>query len=243
MSNRAWPLSLAAHEGLATARTGRWTSLLLILAVAWMVAAPGVADAVGVTHVIDAEREWIDAGGHVFVVTGARTDTGQNPIPALECEHLSAMDGIGASFAMACDLAVFADNASIYMAFAHIALVPDGGASWQLLHALGRRRAFEVISLGQRLSAEECLKAGLANRIAPAADLLTCAQSWAEELAARSPMATRRAKQILAHAQGARLADTIVFEASFQNACIASNDCKEGMAAFREKRTPVFTGN
>jgi len=100
MSNRAWPLSLAAHEGLATARTGRWTSLLLILAVAWMVAAPGVADAVGVTHVIDAEREWIDAGGHVFVVTGARTDTGQNPIPALECEHLSAMDGIGASFAL-----------------------------------------------------------------------------------------------------------------------------------------------
>src|SRR5690606_36771457 len=148
--------------------------------------------------------------------------------------------GIGASFAMACDLAVLADNASIYMAFAHIALVPDGGASWQLLHALGRRRAFEVIAMGQRLSAEECLRVGLANRVAPAPARPPFPRSGAEARAARAPVATRHAKQLLRHAQSASLADTIVFEASFQNGRIASNDCKEGVAAFREKRPPAF---
>lgn len=150
--------------------------------------------------------------------------------------------GIGASFAMACDLAVFADSASIYMAFAHIALIPDGGASWQLLHALGRRRAFETIAMGGRVTADEALKCGLANRVVPVAELLTFTQAWAEELAAKSPLATRHAKQILNRAHGFDLADTITFEASFQNGCVASNDCKEGVAAFKEKRKPVFNG-
>jgi len=99
-SRRAWPLSLAAREGVATARTGRWTSLLVVLAVAWIVAAPGAADAVAVSQLIDDEQAWIDAGGHVYVVTGARTDNSQNPIPAPVCDRLSAIDGIDASFAL-----------------------------------------------------------------------------------------------------------------------------------------------
>lgn len=100
MSRRVWPLSLAASEGVATARTGRWTSLLMALAVAWIVAAPGAADAVAVSRLIDDEQAWIDAGGYVFVVTGAREDNNQNPVPATTCEGLASVDGIGASFAM-----------------------------------------------------------------------------------------------------------------------------------------------
>lgn len=100
MSRRAWPLSLAAREGVATARTGRWTSLLVVLAVAWNIAAPGAADAVAVSQLIDDEQAWIDAGGHVYVVTGARTDNSQNPVPAPVCDRLSAIDGIDASFAL-----------------------------------------------------------------------------------------------------------------------------------------------
>lgn len=168
-------------------------------------------------------------------------DIATGPKPVIAAVN-GAAAGIGASFAMACDMAVFADNAYLYMAFAHIALVPDGGASWQLFNGLGRRRAFETIAMGGRVSADDALKSGLANRVVPAADLLTFTQSWAEELAFKAPAATRYTKQILNYAQGADLADSITFEASFQNACVASEDCKEGVAAFKEKRKPLFNG-
>jgi len=100
MSRRIWPLSLAAREGVATARTGRWTSLLMVLAVTWIVAAPGAADAIAVSRLMDDEQAWIDAGGYVFVVTGSREDNAQNPIPAPACEALASVDGIGAAFAL-----------------------------------------------------------------------------------------------------------------------------------------------
>ena len=97
---RVWPLGLSAREGVATARTGRWTSVLIVIAVAWAIAAPGIADAVGVTKVIESERAWIDAGGQVLVVTGAREEGQAAPVPALVCDRLSRIDGIDASFAL-----------------------------------------------------------------------------------------------------------------------------------------------
>lgn len=103
MSRPVWPLRLAAREGVETARAGRWTSLLIILAVAWACAIPGAADAVGVTALIEKEHAWIEAGGHVFVVEGARIEDqfGSPPaIPAPICEALSQYDGIDASFAL-----------------------------------------------------------------------------------------------------------------------------------------------
>lgn len=96
-----WPLGLSAREGVATARTGRWTSTLIVIAVAWAIAAPSIADAVEVTRLIESERAWIDAGGYVFVVTGARETGGTAaPIPADVCDRLSRMEGIDASFAL-----------------------------------------------------------------------------------------------------------------------------------------------
>ncbi len=98
---RAWPLGLSAREGVATARTGRWTSLLMVVAVAWLIAAPGVTDAVAVTRLIESERAWIDAGGYVFVVTGGREAGGTAaPVPAAVCDSLSRVDGIEDSFAL-----------------------------------------------------------------------------------------------------------------------------------------------
>ncbi|MCJ7827017.1 MAG: hypothetical protein MUP36_02105, partial [Demequinaceae bacterium] len=100
MSRPVWPLRLAAREGVDTARTGRWTSLLVVLAVAWASAVPGAADAVGVTQLVEDEHSWVEAGGHVFVVEGARTDGMPNPIPAPACERLNQYEGIDASFAL-----------------------------------------------------------------------------------------------------------------------------------------------
>lgn len=100
MSRHPWPLGLAAREGVATARTGRWTSLLMALAVTWLVAAPGAADAIAVSGLVDDEEAWIDAGGYVFVVTGSREDNSQNPIPAAACEGLASVGGIEGAFAL-----------------------------------------------------------------------------------------------------------------------------------------------
>ncbi len=98
---RAWRWRLAAREGFETAITGRWTSLLVMVTVAWACAVPGAADAVGVTRAVEGERAWLDAGGRVFVVTGARDAQGQtNPVPAATCDALSRVDGIAASFAL-----------------------------------------------------------------------------------------------------------------------------------------------
>ncbi len=100
MSKRVWPLALAAREGFETSRSGRWTSLLIVLAVTWACAVPGAADALNITDLVEKEHAWIEAGGNVFVVEGARAEGIPNPIPAPACETLSQYEGIDASFAL-----------------------------------------------------------------------------------------------------------------------------------------------
>lgn len=150
--------------------------------------------------------------------------------------------GIGAAYALACDLCVMANDASIYMAFAHIGFIPDGGATWQLLRGMGRRRAYELIATGGKLTAEECLQYGFANRVVPADNLAHTAQMLAEQLAEQAPLALRYAKEALYRVSTLDLEDAISFEASLQNYCVRSEDGREGVSAFLEKRKPVYKG-
>lgn len=150
--------------------------------------------------------------------------------------------GIGAAYALACDLCVMSENASIYMAFAHIGFIPDGGATMQLLKGMGRRRAYELIATGGSLSAEECLQYGFANRVVPAAELADTAQALAEQLAEQAPLALRYAKECLYEVDTMDLDDAIRFEAGLQNYCVRSEDGKEGVMAFFQKRKPVYKG-
>jgi len=153
-----------------------------------------------------------------------------------------AAAGIGSAYAMACDLTVMADDAYIYQAFAAIGLVPDGGATWHLATTLGRKQAYELMVSGEKVSAQKCLALGLCNRVVPAADLVTEAVSWAGELAAKSPLALRYAKQSLREAMENTLGNTISNEAKLQHLCITSEDFGEGVAAFMAKRPPVWKG-
>ena len=154
-----------------------------------------------------------------------------------------AAAGIGASFAMSCDLMVMADNAYIYEAFMAIALVPDGGATWHLVRQLGPKRAFEVIIEGEKITAARCVELGLANRVVPAAELLDEALRWARALASKAPLALRYSKEALSRAMQLDLPDTISYEAKLQNITMLSEDAKEGVTAFFEKRPPAFKGN
>ena len=153
-----------------------------------------------------------------------------------------ACAGIGSAFGMVCDLTVMADDAYIYQAFAAISLVPDGGATWHLVRTLGRKRAYEIIVTGEKLAAAKCLEWGLCNRVVAAEHLLEDTLSWASEIAAKAPLSLRYAKQALNAAIEDSVGKTISEEARLQHICINSDDAKEGVAAFMQKRPPQWRG-
>ncbi len=153
-----------------------------------------------------------------------------------------AAAGVGSAFAMVCDLTVMAEDAYMYQAFAAIGLVPDGGATWHLARSIGRKRAYELMVSGEKLSAEKCLQLGLCNRVVPAQSLLEETLAWAEQLTVKSPLALRYAKQALNEAMENSLDETISNEARLQHVCVTSEDFGEGVAAFMAKRKPVWKG-
>ncbi|MCF8473987.1 MAG: enoyl-CoA hydratase/isomerase family protein [Emcibacter sp.] len=150
--------------------------------------------------------------------------------------------GVGGAIAMACDLMIMGEKSFIYQAFAPISLIPDGGSTWQLVQAIGYKRAFELIITGGRLAADKCVEYGLANKVVKDADLLGEARAWAEHLAKGAPLSQTYSKQLLKAAQTSSLEEAFNHEAKVQEICIASNDFKEGVSAFFDKRSPEFTG-
>lgn len=153
-----------------------------------------------------------------------------------------AAAGAGASIALACDLRVMADNASIMQAFINIGLVPDAGSSWFLVRLVGYSRALEIAIEGERIAAQRCLELGLTNRVAAADQLVSAAQSWAQRLAQRPTLAIGLTKQAMQQATERTLDAIIELEAELQGQTIISADHKEGVKAFMEKRKPVFQG-
>jgi 2-(1,2-epoxy-1,2-dihydrophenyl)acetyl-CoA isomerase len=165
----------------------------------------------------------------------------QAPKPWISAVN-GAAAGIGSAFAMACDLTVMAEDAYIYQAFSAIGLIPDGGATWHLAQTVGRKRAYELIALGTKLNATECLQLGLCNRVVPKAALLDETMALANELTTKAPLALRYAKEALNVATQSSLSDTFDHEAKLQKICANSEDAKEGSRAFLAKRKAQFTG-
>jgi len=143
---------------------------------------------------------------------------------------------------MNCDLTVMAEDACLYQAFAGIGLIPDGGATWHLARTLGRKRAYEMMVSGEKVSAQKCLELGLCNRVAAPQNLLAETLAWAEELAAKAPLSLRYTKQALNEAMASTMEDTISGEANLQLRCVASADAAEGVTAFMQKRAPQWKG-
>lgn len=150
--------------------------------------------------------------------------------------------GAGASLALAADLRIMADDASLMMAFSNIGLVPDAGACWFLVRQIGYSRAYEMAIEGERLDAEKCLAWGLTNKVVPAAQLVEIALAWALRLAKRPSLALGLTKHALTYAAGHDLASTIEYEARLQKQTIPSHDHMEGVMAFLQRRSPQFKG-
>jgi 2-(1,2-epoxy-1,2-dihydrophenyl)acetyl-CoA isomerase len=150
--------------------------------------------------------------------------------------------GIGLSIALHCDLLIMADNAFLLSPFTTISLVPDGGLNWLLVHQLGYRRAFQLSVESERIPADRCVELGLANKAVPAEELMSAAMEWAQALAERAPLSMAATKKVMRFAANKDWGEAYDMEAKFQGELLGSDDNKEGIQAFFDKRKPNFTG-
>jgi 2-(1,2-epoxy-1,2-dihydrophenyl)acetyl-CoA isomerase len=165
---------------------------------------------------------------------------------ALEKPVLAAINGAaagaGLSLACACDVRIASDAATFVPGFVGIGLVPDSGGTWFIHRLLGFARAFEWMSTNRKLSAAEAHAWGLVSEVVPAAQF---ADGVAQRAAAWATLPTRAVaftKQLFEHAYEATLEAQLALEAELQGIATGTDDFREGVSAFLEKRAPSFSG-
>jgi 2-(1,2-epoxy-1,2-dihydrophenyl)acetyl-CoA isomerase len=167
-------------------------------------------------------------------------------IRGLEKPVLAAVNGAaagaGLSIACACDVRIAADSATFVPAFINVGLIPDCGGSFFVTRLLGYARAFEWMTSGRRLSAEEALAWGLVSEVVEAERLAQRAAEAAGELAAMPTRGIGMSKRLFDRALGSTLDEQLEWEAQLQGAAARSEDFREGVSAFLEKREPRFSG-
>lgn len=168
------------------------------------------------------------------------------PLARLDAPVLAAVNGhahgLGLALAMACDIVYAAESAVLSMAFSRVGLGPDGCSSYLLVRAVGLARAKELMFTGRRLSAAEAVELGLVNRVLSDEELMPAASAAAAELAGGATIALRGAKRLLNESALHSLEEVAELEAYGQAIAMSSEDHREGIAAFAEKRAANFEG-
>ncbi len=210
--------------------------------------------------VITGEGEHFCAGGNLNRLLANR-----NQPPEIQAESIDAMHGwimairdcpkpviaavegaaagAGFSVALACDLLVAADNARFVMSYIRVGLTPDGGASHWLASRLPYPLAFEMLALGQPVTAKRLQALGLVNELSEPGGALAAAMARASELADGPSFALGRIKSLLGAATRDALAHQLVRERENFLASLFHDDAGEGIAAFLAKRAPAYHGN
>ena len=148
--------------------------------------------------------------------------------------------GICAAIAMSCDLRVMSEDSYILSVFSNIALVPDGGLSWYLPKFMGFSKAYEHAIEAKKISAQDCLEYGIANKGVPLDELESTTLTWAENLAKRSSQSLNHTKRLMRESLHLGYWDTFHNEAEIQNELTVSSQNREAVKAFFEKREPNF---
>lgn len=150
--------------------------------------------------------------------------------------------GAGANIAIACDIAVAAESASFIQAFSRIGLIPDSGGTFFLPRLVGLQRAAALMMLGEKLSARDAAAMGMIYRTFPDEAFADAAWDIARQLAQLPALALALTKRALNRSLSSDLANQLAIEETLQTAAGQSEDFREGVAAFLEKRAPRFKG-
>lgn len=185
-----------------------------------------------------AENTYIDNYSQNFM-TGCWIKAANCRKPVIAAVAGYALGG-GCELAMMCDFILAADNAKFGQPEITLATIPGIGGTQRLTRLIGKSKAMEMCLTGRMMDAEEAERAGLVSRIVPTADLLTEASQVAEKIAGFSRPIVAMAKEAVDQAYESTLSEGVHFERRIFHATFATEDQKEGMAAFIEKRKPIF---
>ena len=163
------------------------------------------------------------------------------PQPAIAAVHGFALGG-GCELALSCDLVVADDTATFGLPEVTVGLVPGGGGTQLALRRLGPGRAADLVLTGRRVGIDEAERLGLVDRRVPAGQDGPAALELAGQIAANSPVAVRAAKRAIRHGWGVSLEAGLDIEDAAWRTAALSADRREGIAAFVEKRKPVWPG-
>jgi len=151
--------------------------------------------------------------------------------------------GAGCNLALACDLRIASTNASFSQSFLKVGLHPDWGGTYFLPRLLTPNKVCELFFLGEAIDASEAARLSLVNQVVAPEDLEAATQQLADRLRAAPPIALAAAKQAVYASQAADLDEMLRYETEAQLRCFESEDGREGVRAFIEKREPTFTGH
>lgn len=168
-------------------------------------------------------------------------------IRTIEKPIVAAVNGVaagaGANIALACDIVIAAENASFIQAFSKIGLVPDSAGTFFLPRLIGFQKASALMMLGDKVSAQEAFNIGMIYKFYPVAFFEEEIQKIATTLANMPTKAIGLTKKLLNESMSNNLQQQLALESDLQIEASSSNDYREGVNAFMEKRTPEFKGN
>ncbi|MDB5483387.1 MAG: Enoyl-CoA hydratase/isomerase [Caulobacteraceae bacterium] len=158
------------------------------------------------------------------------------------CALNGSAAGYGMDTALGCDIRIMAAGAKMAAAFTKRGIVPESGGTWFLPRLIGWSKAAELIFTGRTLTAEECVEWGLASRVVPTNDLPATAREIAAEIAANAPLAVQASKRMMRMGLSEGFNDHVHHVFLQLLPLMRSEDAKEGMRSFMEKREPAFKG-
>jgi enoyl-CoA hydratase/carnithine racemase len=163
------------------------------------------------------------------------------PNPVIASVHGYATGG-GTEMSLACDFVLCAENSRFGLSEINIGVIPGAGAAVRLTRWMGRLKAKEILMLGEFVSGAEAVQCGLSNRCVPDADLAQVTAEWAAKLAKKAPLALAAVKSCVNVGAEAAMPEALEYELREFLLLLESEDQKEGMTAFLEKREAKFTG-